>query len=214
LSEPVIAVFAGGTSAEREVSLGLGSGVRGGPGALLHDTALPIAADAFPRATIPRAMSFSRPCTAPLARTGACSAPGRGGRAYAGCDAAASALTMDKALTKEMVAARACGWPTRLVFDARIPAVGGRGRARRLGVRGGAKTQQPGQQRRAERVFQTWRGWRRRSAAVGRGRWLAERRIDGRELSVGILGGSGDGRRGDYAPTRASTTTRASTPRG
>ena len=41
MSTPVIAVFAGGTSAEREVSLGLGRRLRVGAGALLHDPALP-----------------------------------------------------------------------------------------------------------------------------------------------------------------------------
>jgi hypothetical protein len=72
---PVIAVFAGGTSAEREVSTGSGARVRARPGAHRSRRGCSMSRRTpFPAAMTRRGTSSSPRSTAPSARTGACRA--------------------------------------------------------------------------------------------------------------------------------------------
>src|SRR5581483_11858242 len=109
------------------------------------------------------------------------------GATYAGCDAASSALTMDKARTKETVAASGVGVVPGEVFDAaRKPEAAAL--LKQLGPEVVLKPNDEG----SSVGLQIVSGEGALAAALARataGRWLAERRIFGRELSVGVLGG-------------------------
>jgi len=98
---------------------------------------------------------------------------------------------MDKSLTKEAVAGRGVRVADGFAFDAgsRPPAAEV---ARRLGVRVVVKPNNEGSSVGLS-VVADLAGLETALASAGRGRWLVERRIDGRELSVGVLGGSAMG---------------------
>jgi D-alanine-D-alanine ligase len=106
---------------------------------------------------------------------------------FAGCGAASSALTMDKARTKETVAAHGVRVADAILFDASARPDAGTV-ADRLGADIVLKPNNEGSS-----VGLSIVGSREAlEGALGRitrGTWLAERRIRGRELSVGILNG-------------------------
>jgi len=109
------------------------------------------------------------------------------GAQYAGCAAVASALTMDKARTKEAAAAAGVQVAAGLVFHGdRKPA------AAEIGARLGARVVvKPNDQGSSVGLAMT-DGPAALEAALGRissGSWLAERWIEGREISIGVLGG-------------------------
>src|ERR1043166_4007418 len=119
MAAPIIAVFAGGTSGEREVSLGSGRAcaitiARSFPTRMfeINADALPAGLDAARHivfstlhGTFGEDGGMQRLCDA-------------AGIHYAGCDAANSALTMDKTRTKEAVAARGIAVIPGTVFPA------------------------------------------------------------------------------------------------
>src|SRR3954464_11558028 len=104
---PIIAVFAGGTSAEREVSLGSGKACAVAVARSFPTQLFEINADALPAGLEPTRHVMFSTLHGTFGEDGGmqrlCDAAGIH---YAGCDAASSALTMDKTRTKETVAAK------------------------------------------------------------------------------------------------------------
>ena len=188
MKEPVIAVFAGGTSAEREVSLssGLACAValaRSFPARMfdLTSDALPVGLEADTHVvfstlhgTFGEDGGMQRLLDAAHVH-------------YAGCDVPSSALTMDKTRTKETVAARGLRVPKAIRFDANAkPSV--ESVVAQLGASLVVKPNAEGSS-----VGLSVVGQRDELAAalakITAGAWLVEQRILGRELSVGVLGG-------------------------
>jgi len=189
---PVIAVFAGGTSAEREVSSGSGRACANAMARSFTTRLFAVASDALPDGYDPaRHVAFSTLHGTFGEDGGMQRLLDAAGGAYAGCDAASSALTMDKALAKAAVASRGVRVADGILFEAearpQAPEV-----ARRLGVRVVLKPNNQGSSVGLS-VIGDMRGLESALGAVTRGRWIVERRVDGRELSVGVLGGSAMG---------------------
>lgn len=185
---PIIAVLAGGTSAEREVSLGSGRACALALARSFPTRLFQVDADALPAGLDPaRHVVFSTLHGTFGEDGGMQRLLDAAGVHYAGCDAASSALTMDKSRTKQAVAARGVLTAPAVVFSAAqkpvvddvVAAVGeamvvkpnNEGSSVGLSVIGS----------RAELA--------EKLAAITTGSWLAERRIFGRELSVGVLHG-------------------------
>jgi D-alanine-D-alanine ligase len=189
---PIIAVFAGGISSEREVSLGSGRAsavalARSFPTQLfeLNSEALPAGLDparhvvfSTLHGTFGEDGSMQRLLDA-------------AGIAYAGCDAASSALTMDKTRTKQAAASRGVRIGAGVAFDAANAPTA----ESLIAQLGEAVVLKPNDQGR--RVGLTINRNRDELAgALARlapGSWLAERRLVGREFSVGVLRGTAMG---------------------
>jgi D-alanine-D-alanine ligase len=111
----------------------------------------------------------------------------RAGIAFSGCDSESSRRTMDKAGTKALAAARGIRVADAVVFSAGAKPDAG-AIAKRIGEDLVVKPNDQGSSvglslvsNRAELEAAL--------AGISAGRWLAERRIRGRELSIGVLGG-------------------------
>lgn len=192
MTTPIIAVLAGGTSAEREVSLGSGRA-----SALALARSFPTRLFEVNAAEIPAGIDRSRHVVfSTLHGTfgedgGMQSLLDAAGIHYAGCDAASSVLTMDKSRTKDAVASRGVTVVPGVTFSAEAkPAadevVG------KLGENLVVKPNNEGSSvglalvtSRAELAAKL--------DAITSGGWLIERRIVGRELSIGILRGKAMG---------------------
>ncbi len=192
MSGAVIAVFAGGTSAEREVSSGSGLACALALSRSFPTRLFTIAADALPEGYDPALHVVFSTLHGTFGEDGGMQGLlDAAGGAYAGCGASSSRLTMDKALTKEAVAAAGVRVAEGSAFEAaQRPSAAEV--ARRLGVRVVVKPNNEGSSV-GLRVVSDMEGLEAALGSVVRGRWLVERRIDGRELSVGILGGSAMG---------------------
>lgn len=187
-SEPIIAVFAGGTSAEREVSLGSGAAcaqalARSFPTQLFRvdDETLPSELDPA------RHVVFSTLHGTFGEDGGMQRLLEAAGIEHAGCDALSSALTMDKTLTKQAASARGVRVAKGIVFRASHKPDA----AQVIAELGEHVVLKPNDQGSSVglRVIGTRAELEEGLAAVTEGNWLAEQRIVGRELSVGILGG-------------------------
>ncbi|MGH7996148.1 MAG: D-alanine--D-alanine ligase family protein, partial [Opitutaceae bacterium] len=187
-AEPVVAVLAGGTSPEREVSLGSGRACALALARSFPTVCLDVERDAIPADLDPaRHVVFSTLHGTFGEDGGMQRLLETAGIAYGGCDAAASALTMDKERCKDAVAKRGVRGAEAVRFEASCAP-----EADALGARLGwnlvVKPNDQGSSvglslvsSRAELL-----------AALGRltpGSWLVERRVAGRELSVGVLAG-------------------------
>lgn len=186
---PIVAVFAGGTSAEREVSLGSGRAcalalARGFPTRLFA-----IDADALPEELDPaRHVVFSTLHGTFGEDGGMQRLLDAAGACYAGCDAASSELTMDKTRAKSAAAARGVRSAESILFSAGS-APSADEVAARLGDSVVIKPNAEGSS--VGLALATGRDEISAALArISRGIWMAERRIRGRELSVGIIGGS------------------------
>jgi len=211
MNEPVIAVLAGGTSAEREVSLGSGRACALAL-AYSHPTRLfRVDSDALPAGLDPaRHVVFSL-LHGTFGEDGGMQALlERAGIAFSGCDSESSRRTMDKAGTKALAAARGIRVADAVVFSAGAKPDAG-AIAKRIGEDLVVKPNDQGSSvglslvsNRAELEAAL--------AGISAGRWLAERRIRGRELSIES---SAAGRWESWrsAPAPACTTTRANTRR-
>lgn len=192
MSEPVIAVFSGGTSAEREVSAASGRACASALARSFTTRLFTLAADALPDGYDPaRHVVFSTLHGTFGEDGGMQRLLDAAGGAYGGSDAASSALTMDKGLTKEAVSAQGVEVAEGIVFDAETKPRAAEV-ARRLGVRVVVKPNNQGSSVGLS-VVDDLGGLESALRAIGRGRWIVERRIDGRELSVGILRGAAMG---------------------
>ena len=117
MTEPVITVLCGGTSAEREVSLGSGLACAVALARSFPTRMFDVTADALPAGLDPRSQVVFSTLHGTFGEDGGMQALlDAAGVHYAGCDAASSALTMDKTRTKETVAARGLRVPKAVLF--------------------------------------------------------------------------------------------------
>ncbi len=192
LSAPEIAVFAGGTSAEREVSTASGAACASALARSFTTRLFQVVADALPEGFDPsRHVVFSTLHGTFGEDGGMQRLLDAAGGEYAGCGADSSALTMDKALTKRTASAQGIPVVEGIEFDAASrPSAGDV--VRRLGARVVLKPNSEG----SSVGLTVAEGEAEVGAALAgitSGRWLAERRVVGRELSVGILKGAAMG---------------------
>jgi D-alanine-D-alanine ligase len=185
---PVIAVLAGGISAEREVSLGSGLACALALARSFPTQFFQVDADALPAGLDPaRHVVFSTLHGTFGEDGGMQRLLDAAGVAYAGCDAAGSALTMDKTRTKAAAAIRGVRGSPSILFSAAAKPSADEVLAR-LGEEVVIKPNNEG----SSVGLKLARGRAEVAAAlagVERGEWLAERRISGRELSIGVLQG-------------------------
>lgn len=191
-SEPIIAVLCGGTSSEREVSLGSGAASALALARSFPTRLFKVEADALPAGLDPaRHVVFSTLHGTFGEDGGMQRLLDAAGVAYAGCDAAASALTMDKAATKAAAAARGITVAKGLTFsaaqkptaDAVIAALGDQ-----VVVKPNDQGSSVGLTVATERAVLA-----QALDAIKSGNWLIEQRLVGRELSVGVLHGKAMG---------------------
>ncbi len=185
---PVVVVFAGGTSAEREVSLGSGQAC-----ALALARSFPTRLCRIDEDRIPSGLDPARHVVMSTLH-GTFGEDGGmqqllddAGFHYAGCDAASSALTMDKAATKHTVAARGVRVPRGLSFTApSVPCAAAviAQLGEELVVKPNSEGSSVGLAMIANRSELA-----AKLATITEGDWLVEQRIVGRELSVGVLHG-------------------------
>ena len=192
MSAPVIAVFAGGTSSEREVSTGSGRACAAALARSFTTRLFDVSSEALPAGYDPAQSVVFSTLHGTFGEDGGMQALlDAAGGAYAGCDGASSRLTMDKDLTKRTVHAAGVRVIEGVVFDASgKPAAADV--VSRLGARLVVKPNAEGSSVGLCLVD----GPGALEAALGgiaRGSWLIERRVDGRELSVGVLKGSAMG---------------------
>lgn len=189
---PIIAVLCGGTSPEREVSLGSGRASAVALARLFPTRLFEVDADALPAGLDPaRHVVFSTLHGTFGEDGGMQRLLDAAGIVYAGCDAQGSELTMDKARTKAAAAARGVGVAKGIEFDAAAKPSAADVIAR-LGERVVVKPNDQGSSvglsivgNRAELEAAL--------AGITAGNWLIEERLFGRELSVGVLRGKAMG---------------------
>jgi D-alanine-D-alanine ligase len=185
---PVIAVLAGGTSTEREVSLGSGRACALALARSFPTRLFLVDADALPEGLDPGQHVVFSTLHGTFGEDGGMQRLlDSAGVQYAGCDAAASELTIDKARTKQAAAARGVHGADALLFPA-----AGKPSAdaviARLGTDVVFKPNAEGSSVGLALAHDS-AGVAAALAGITAGEWLAEKRIPGRELSVGILGG-------------------------
>lgn len=189
---PIIAVFAGGTSAEREVSLGSGKACAIALARTFPTQLFDIQTESLPPGLDPaRHVVFSTLHGTFGEDGGMQRLLDAAGVTYAGCDAAASALTMDKTRTKQAAATRGVRVAPAVLFDAaQKPTVDDV--VAQLGEQVVVKPNNEGSSVGLQ-VVGTRAELAAKLASITRGSWLIERRIFGRELSVGVLHGQAMG---------------------
>jgi D-alanine-D-alanine ligase len=185
---PHLAVFAGGTSAEREVSLGSGRSSALALARSFPTRLFVIDHDALPAGLDPERHVVFSTLHGTFGEDGGMQRLLDGaGVEYAGCDAAGSALTMDKQRTKDAVAARGVPVVPGMRFDAgERPSA-----AAVLAQLGESVVVKPNAEGSSVglAIVDTRAELEAKLAQLTRGAWLVERRIRGRELSVGVLHG-------------------------
>ena len=188
MNVPIITVLAGGVSAEREVSLGSGRASALALARAFPTRLVEVTTEALPPGLDPaRDVVFST-------LHGTFGEDGEmqrlldaAGIEYAGCAAAASALTMDKSGTKARAAAAGVRVAEGVTFSAAAHPSAAELVAR-LGPRVVLKPNAEG----SSVGLSLPEGPEAIAAAlagISAGDWLAERRLSGRELSVGVLEG-------------------------
>jgi D-alanine-D-alanine ligase len=185
---PVIAVLAGGVSSEREVSLGSGRACAAALARSFPTQLFQVDADALPAGLDPGQHLVFSTLHGTFGEDGGMQRLlDDAGIQYAGCDAAASELTIDKARTKQAAAGRGVRGADGLLFPAAAKPTAAALIAR-LGtdvvIKPNAEGSSVGLTLAGDRA-----GVEAALAGITTGDWLAEKRIRGRELSVGILGG-------------------------
>ncbi|MDB6168906.1 MAG: D-alanine--D-alanine ligase [Verrucomicrobia bacterium] len=188
MTPPVIAVLAGGTSSEREVSLGSGRACALALARSFPTCLFDVTADALPAGLDPRRHIVFSALHGTFGEDGGMQGLlDAAGVHYAGCDAASSALTMDKTRTKEVTSGRGVRGAPGILFSGKAkPAP--ESMAKTLGEDLVVKPNAEGSSVGLSLV--------KGAAALGavlagisEGDWLVEQRIVGQELSVGVLGG-------------------------
>lgn len=187
-----ITVLAGGISSEREVSLGSGAASASALARLWPTRLVPVNAEALPAGLDPaRDIVFSTLHGTFGEDGGMQRLLDAAGIAYAGCDAASSALTMDKAATKRAAASAGVRVAADRLFavsatspapsaDELIAALGSENIVLKPNDQGSSVGLALPEGRAAIVAA---------LAALTPGNWIAEPRLVGRELSVGVLGG-------------------------
>lgn len=191
-NEPIIAVFAGGTSSEREVSLGSGAAAAIALARAFPTQLFTINADALPAGLDPKRHVVFSTLHGTFGEDGGMQRLlDAAGVTYAGCDAAGSALTMDKAATKAAAAARGVTVAKGLTFSAAnkptldevVAALG-----EQVVVKPNDQGSSVGLTVATDRTVLA-----QALAGITAGNWLVEQRLVGRELSVGVLNGKAMG---------------------
>lgn len=192
MKSPTIAVFSGGTSAEREVSLGSGAACAIALSRSFPTRLFQLRSNSLPEGLDPKRHVVFSTLHGTFGEDGGMQRLlDTAGVQYGGCDAEASELTMDKTRTKEAARARGVQVVKGVCFradakptmDALIDTLG-----TSLVVKPNAEGSSVGLSLVSTPA--------ELSAALGRitqGTWLVEQRIVGRELSVGVLGGTAMG---------------------
>lgn len=188
-SEPIIAVLCGGTSSEREVSLGSGKASALALACSYPTRMFVVERDALPEGLDPKRHVVFSTLHGTFGEDGGMQRlMDAAGVHYAGCDAEASARCFDKPRTKAAAASggvRVCSG-MEFVAPAGIPSVSDV--VSKLGedivVKPACNGSSVGLQflegrAQIEKAFST----------IGAGPWLAESRVRGRELTVGVLNG-------------------------
>jgi D-alanine-D-alanine ligase len=185
---PIIAVFAGGTSAERDVSVGSGKASALALARSFPTRLFELTADALPAGLDPRRHVVFSTLHGTFGEDGGMQRLlDAAGVTYAGCDAASSALTMDKTRTKEAAATRGVRVAEAVHFEAdQKPAADAV--VAQLGENVVVKPNNEGSSVGLS-VIASRAALAEKLGSITRGSWLIERRIVGRELSVGVLGG-------------------------
>ncbi len=188
MKDPIIAVFCGGTSSEREVSLGSGKAV-----ALAMANSYPtrlcvIDSDALPEGLDPARHIVCSTLHGTFGEDGGMQRLlERAGIQYTGCDAKGSDLCFDKWRTRQASAALGVRVaPGRFITPDSKPAPGEL--ARELGDQVVLKPNRQGSSVGLQ-IITSRAGLDIAVAGIRQGEWVAERRIPGRELTVGILRG-------------------------
>jgi len=185
---PIIAVLAGGTSAEREVSLGSGRACALALAQSFPTRLFELAVETLPEGIDSQQHVVFSTLHGTFGEDGGMQRLLDGaGVHYAGCGMAASALTMDKAQTKAAVARRGVGVVQGIAFaSARPPAAAEiiAALGERLVVKPNNEGSSVGLALVSGQAELT-----AKLAAITHGTWLVEKRIVGRELSVGVLDG-------------------------
>jgi len=188
VTEPIIAVFAGGVSSEREVSLGSGAASAHALSRHFPTKFFDITSEALPAELDPKRHVVFSTLHGTFGEDGGMQRLlDTAGVHYAGCDAASSALTMDKVLTKRAAATRGVAGALDLVFSA----------AKKLSADeillklGDQLVLKPTDQGSSVglHIIVGRAELEKALATVKSGNWIIEQRIFGRELSVGVLNG-------------------------
>lgn len=191
-SHPIIAVLAGGISAEREVSLGSGKASALALARSFPTQLFELTADALPAGLDPRRHVVFSTLHGTFGEDGGMQRLlDAAGVTYAGCDAASSELTMDKTRTKDAAAARGVRVADAVRFTAATKPTADAVVAK-LGESVVVKPNNEGSSVGLS-VIGTHAELVAKLASITAGSWLIERRIIGRELSVGVLGGKAMG---------------------
>lgn len=188
MTTPIIAVLCGGTSAEREVSLGSGRASAQALARSFPTRLFELEANALPAGLDPARHVVYSTLHGTFGEDGGMQRLlEAAGVAYAGCGAEASALTMDKTRTKQAVAARGVRVARGRTFDGtrkpttdEIVAACGESVVIKPNAEGSSVgLALPTSRAELAAVL----------AGISRGSWLAEERLVGRECSIGVLGG-------------------------
>lgn len=187
-SDPTIAVLIGGTSSEREVSLGSGAACAQALAEHFSTEVFDVREDALPPALRrERHVVFSTLHGGFGEDGGMQRLLDAAGVHYAGCDATSSALTIDKTATKSAVSAKGVRVAAGLTFAAsEKPSV-----EKIIAQLGPSLVLKPNDQGSSVglHLIENAEQLATALATVTQGNWLIEERIAGRELSIGILEG-------------------------
>lgn len=188
----IIAVFAGGTSSEREVSLGSGAACAKGLAEHFKVELFDVRENAIPAGIDPRKHVVFSTLHGTFGEDGGMQRLlDAAGIHYAGCDAASSALTMDKTLTKQAVSAKGVQVAPGITFSAKQKPTAEQIVAK-FGERVVVKPNDQGSSI-GLKLPENRRELALALSEVTEGNWLVEPRINGRELAVGVLEGKAMG---------------------
>lgn len=188
MSSPIIAVFAGGTSPEREVSLGSGKAVALAMAYNYPTAFFTIDSDALPEGLDPSRHIVCSTLHGVFGEDGGMQRLlEQAGVAYAGCDAKASDLTFDKWRTRQSVSAMGVPVAPGRVFQASAKPTA----AALVAEYGEQVVLKPNRQGSSVglQIVSTKVGLEIALGGIRQGEWIAEERILGREFTVGILRG-------------------------
>mgnify|MGYP005852439849 CR=1 FL=1 len=193
MPDPVrVVVLYGGTSAEREVSLASGAAVAEALGQTHEVELLRLDADALPEGFVPEQMVVFPALHGRFGEDGQLQALlEAAGIDYAGSDAQASRLCMDKAACKAAAADLGVPTPHSIPFDGACPPLADAV----IEQLGASLVVKP-----ADQGSSVGLHFAEHRSALGvalsqihSGKWLVEQRIQGRELTVGLLKGQAMG---------------------
>ncbi len=188
VTEPIIAVLAGGVSAEREVSLGSGAACAQALARHFPTCLFDITKESLPEALDPRRHIVFSTLHGTFGEDGGMQRLlDQAGVHYAGCDAASSALTMDKVLTKRAGEAHGVQVARDIVFNAKNKPEAATV-VKALGEQLVLKPTNEGSSV-GLHMIEGKEALDKALASLTSGTWMIEPRIIGRELAIGVVNG-------------------------